>query len=210
MTFMHPTVGNQHLGTSRSSHARCWKCSEACVCDWFLNHSIWYVYQVARLSLDNCVSVDTNGGAHYDIYDEDGGCFVIDPLGRLLDPKLGSPELLWLPPLSHQFRHEHEEGENGGGGSLKEFYSSQLSLIETGSSGRLAGEQLSNSQRTYPTVVEKCGSWNLTPSTSSYSSLIQLLSGPHLSLPLFSSTPITRIPQRRRRLPPPMSSVTTN
>lgn len=64
------------------------------------HHLCWHRRRCWAAPLDNCVGVDANGGGRHGVYDEDGRCFATNLLGRSLDPKLGSLELLLLPPLS--------------------------------------------------------------------------------------------------------------
>lgn len=58
-----------------------------------------------------CVGIDIDSGSRHDIYGEDGGSLVTDPLDGSLDPKLESSELPPLPSLPRQFWHGHEKGE---------------------------------------------------------------------------------------------------
>lgn len=48
-------------------------------------------------SLDNYIDVDTDGGGHCGAYGEDGVYLTTNPLGRSLNPNIGSSELLSLP-----------------------------------------------------------------------------------------------------------------
>lgn len=87
-------------------------------------HLRWhsYKFQTAFSPLNNYVSVDAVSGDRRNIYNKNGGHRITDPLGRSLDSKLKSLELLSLSSLPRLFRHKHKKGEMGS--SSKEFYSS--------------------------------------------------------------------------------------
>lgn len=49
---------------------------------------------------DNCVSIDANGDGCRGIYDEDGGCLVVDPMGKFQPrPEVGVVGALIVPPI---------------------------------------------------------------------------------------------------------------
>lgn len=84
----------------------------------------WHWHNCQATSLYIYVDIDVDGGGH----------FIIDSLGRSLNPKLGSLEFLPLPSLPCQFWHGYEKEKTGG--PSKKLYSSWLSSTRKGSSGR--------------------------------------------------------------------------